>query len=202
MYKRPMKALILVSLALFITSCAAMSHEVRSQAIPSMPFPALVQNADSYMGKTVILGGYILETKSIGAQTEITVLETPLSYSEEPGDMDSSQGRFVVYYNGFLDPEVYRKDRKITVGGIVEGTIVGKVDNTPYSMLNLQAREIYLWPIRAYYPYYYYYGYPYPYWFFSDFDLVVVGHGGFHHHGGFHGGPGGFHGGSGGGHGR
>ena len=207
MFARAMKALIVVLPALFLSSCTVMSSQVRSQAIPSMPFPDLVQNADKYIGKTVILGGYILETKNTGPQTEITVLETPLSSVEEPGDRDSAQGRFVVYYNGFLDPAVYERDRRITVGGVVEGTFLSKIDNTPYSMLKLQAKEIYLWPIRTYYPYYYpyyYYDYPYPYppWFFGGFDLVIKDHGGHHHgggggHGGGH--AGGSHGGGGGG---
>jgi outer membrane lipoprotein len=213
MNKRFVKLIVTTSLALFIASCGGISRQVKSEAIPPVPFPTLVQNPDNYIGKTVILAGYVLETKNVEGRSEITVLQSPLSFGDAPKQRDLSQGRFVVSYNGFLDPQVYGKDREITIAGVVEGTVAGTVGEAPYSMLKLQAREIYLWPERVYYPYYYYPYYPYPFWHSHIFIVKTIkprhGHGGFHGKpGGFHGRPGGglggsgvFHGG-GGGHGR
>jgi len=187
---RFIKLIVVASLVMFIASCGGISRQVKSEAIPPVPFPTLVQNPDRYLGKTVILGGYVLETKNVEGRSEITILQSPLSFGDVPKNQDLSQGRFVVSYNGFLDPEVYSKNREITVAGIVEGTVLGTVGEAPYSMLKLQAREIYLWPEKTYYPYYYY-DYPYPFFFYTH--LGYIHYGGFHHHGGgFHGRPVGF----------
>ena len=48
-----------------MVSCSVMSHQVRSEADPPIPFRTLIRDADKYIGHTVILGGYILETKTM-----------------------------------------------------------------------------------------------------------------------------------------
>jgi outer membrane lipoprotein len=63
----------------------------------------------------VILGGYILETKNLTDETIVEVLQAPLTFQVEPKSKDLSEGRFIVSHKGFLDPEVYNKDRKLTV---------------------------------------------------------------------------------------
>ena len=135
----------------------------------SVPFKTLLQQTDDYTGKTVILGGYILETKNLTAQTTIRVLQTPLGFGEEPKSKDKSEGRFLVLQEGFLDPEVYAKDRKITVAGKVLASNTETVGEQTLPYLEIESLEIYLWPKVEYYlwtppydPLYYLY-YPYPY---------------------------------------
>lgn len=71
----------------------------------------------------------------------------------------------MVYHAGFLDPEVYRKDRKITVAGTLLGKTVEKLENSTYTYLRIENRQLYLWPAyEVYYynyPYYDPWGYPY-----------------------------------------
>ncbi len=156
-------------LALMTVSCAVIPRQIRSESEPSVPFYQLVTEIDRYIGKTVILGGYILEVKNFADETVITVLQTPLSFGDEPKSKDYSEGRFILSHKGFLDPEVYNKDRKITVAGIVNGISVEKVEKTSYSYLKVTSRAIYLWPqvyheYRPPYDYYWYYPYGYYRW--------------------------------------
>jgi outer membrane lipoprotein len=152
-----------------------MSRQVRKESQPPVPLTILVKEADRYKGKTVILGGEILETENSKEITTITVLHIPLAFRHEPKAKDRSEGRFLVSHQGFLDPEVYAKGRRITVAGQVVGTVVKKVDHSPITCLHIQSREIYLWPeySRAVYPWYAYeydwYYYPYPYFYFFPF---------------------------------
>lgn len=169
----------------FAISCSVISQQIKEQSMPSMPFRALVQNSAEYRGKTVILGGYILETENKTDETIIKVLQTPLSFGDEPLPKEETEGRFIVSYKGFLDPEVYSKDRRITVAGTIIGLQAEEIGRCPYACLKIEGREIHIWPeyeFRDYYlfdapfyysPYYYpyrgypYYGYPpiyYPYW--------------------------------------
>ncbi len=155
-------------------SCAVISRQVRSEADPPVPFRTLLDQADQYKGRTVILGGYILETTNLASETILKVLQTPLRMGEEPESRDSSQGRFLVYCNGFLDPAVYAKDRAVTVAGRVIGSAVEKIGAKRVLYLKIENREIYLWPEYTNLPPYYYprpypwswHGYPnYPYSF-------------------------------------
>ena len=114
--------LFALSALMLPVSCTVISKPVRSEAEPPVSFKTLVAQADQFRGRTVILGGYILETRNLASETIIKVLQVPLAVGEEPGLKDSSEGRFLVYHDGFLDPEIYGKDRVITVAGEVIGS--------------------------------------------------------------------------------
>ena len=168
----PKTFFLATALLLFGTSCSVISREIRSEALPSVPFSELIQHTESYKGDTVIVGGYILETRNQAGSTLIKILQAPLMTGDEPRSRDYSQGRFVVEYQGFLDPAVYSKDRKVTVAGTVAGTVAETEGGYPYAYLKIKSREIYLWPkyeYRYYDPYYdywyfprHYFYYPYP----------------------------------------
>lgn len=154
--------LIIGGLLAWLCSCAVISRDVRRKADSSVPFETLVENTDGYIGKTVILGGYIIRAINTDKQTVISVLETPLRLGQEPGPRDKSRGRFMVTVNGFLDPEVYQKDRLVTVAGTVKGKIERKEDGHRYAYLMLDSIELYLWPqhrstdlYRCYDPWFY-----------------------------------------------
>ena len=132
--------------ALISVSCTVISDQIRSESEPPLPFNTLLQGAEQYKGRTVILGGYILETNNLESETILKVLQVPLRIGEEPGTKDRSEGRFIVYNKGFLDPEVYSKDRAITVAGRIIGATVEKIGNDQIQYLKIENRDIYLWP--------------------------------------------------------
>ncbi|UCE82070.1 MAG: Slp family lipoprotein [Deltaproteobacteria bacterium] len=158
-----------------LTSCSpAISKQLRDEAAGLVPFEELLQKSDEYKGRVVILGGYILETVNEADGTLLVILQAPLDSQNSPKSSDLSKGRYLVQTKEFLDPVVYSKDRKITVGGRVVGAKKKKLGNINYKYLVVASLEIHLWPKKAeytrpyYYPYYdpwYYpwYGYPYPY---------------------------------------
>jgi outer membrane lipoprotein len=172
---------VLISILTIIAtaSCSVISQQTRLEAEPtSVSFKTLIAEVEKYSGHTVILGGYILETRNLESETILKVLQVPFRFGEEPDTRDRSQGRFIVYYTGFLDPEVYKKDRVITVAGRVIGSGVETIGADQIQYLKIENREIYLWPdyesqppnyYPRNYPYYwdrypYYYRYPYWYW--------------------------------------
>jgi len=159
--------LLAILITVFTGSCSVISQQIRTESIPSVNFKILLQEPDKHLGDTVILGGYILETKNLTDQSIIRVLQAPLGFGEEPESRDYSEGRFIISQKGFLDPEIYTKDRKITVAGTVVGSMVEKVDDFSQPYLKIESREIYLWPEdQRYYPTPYYepWFYPYPYY--------------------------------------
>ncbi len=136
----------------FFGGCGVMSSRTMAEAEPTVPFPLLVARADGFEGRTVILGGYVLEVRNRGASTLLVVLQAPLDGGQEPLDADRSQGRFMVRHDRFLDPEVFTKGRKVTVGGIVRGLTREAIGDDLYGYLTLESREIFLWEKETYPP--------------------------------------------------
>lgn len=166
------KQLMVISLMFSLASCASViSRQVRDEALPALPMKTLIENVRDYNGKTVILGGYILQTENSPGHATIWVLQTPLDAWETPTAKDKSEGRLVVSRKGFLDPKIYRPDRLITVAGKIEGLSQGEDGLCVNTCLNLTGREIYLWPEIDDYDYFLYED-PYYYYPDSGYDSI------------------------------
>lgn len=170
--------LLLFVLVGFTGCTPAISKQLRQEAGEPVPFEALLKRADDYKGRVVILGGYIVETINEPEGSWLTVLQSPLDSLNRPESSDLSKGRFLVWSEEFLDPVVYSKERRITVGGKVIGSEERKLGSFTYPYPLVEAKEIHLWSkegeyVGPYYPYYdpwihpwyrYPYRYRYPYW--------------------------------------
>ena len=130
-----------------LSACApAMSQKVRQEADQSLSFPVLANDPDAYKGKIVILGGVIAQTTAKPGQTELEIVQKPLDSSNMPETTDKSDGRFLVITDSFLDPLIYKKDRKITVAGEVVGSEVRKLNELDYRYPVIKSQEVKLWP--------------------------------------------------------
>ena len=81
----------------------------------------------------------------------------PLDRSEQPIGDNKFGGRFLVLYQGFLDPAIYEKGKIITVAGIIKGDKALPLGDTEYHYPYLNAREIHLWVPEEMILYYQYY---------------------------------------------
>jgi outer membrane lipoprotein len=149
-----------------LAACAPISQDIRRQADASAPFSEIQKNPDKHRGEMVIWGGVIIETTNLKESTAIKVLQTALDIQQRPTDLDSSQGRFIIRVDRFLDPDIFKKGRQITVGGEITGSETQPIGEIQYTYPVVQAKELKLWeqPV-SYPPYYYdpwYWGPPYP----------------------------------------
>jgi outer membrane lipoprotein len=154
---------IILVLIGILTGCAVMPKEMTREAAPQRPFVELVQESEKFIGRTVILGGYIVSVENQQNGTKIVAVQAPLGIGQQPKAKDLSKGRLIVEHDGFLDPEVYTKDRVITVGGIMSGSSKTDQSQLPYLYIRIRAQELHLWPIVKSRPdpYWYYDCYPY-----------------------------------------
>lgn len=180
----------LICLFGLFAGCAGAPPVMQEGALPQMPLSDLIANAAGYKGQTVVVGGFVLEVENQQGRTRIVAVQVPIGAGQRLKSKDLSEGRLILIYDGFIDPEVYKKDRGITV----RGEILGGAVNDPeisYPYLRVQVQDIHLWPeedlpeqkyhpeydpfhpypwYRRYpyrrYPYFYPYYYPYlgPYW--------------------------------------
>jgi outer membrane lipoprotein len=163
------KILLFGLLLLLLSGCAyPISKELRQEAKESPTFPMILQNPTAYTGSVVIWGGSIIQTLNTNEGTSILVLETPLGYEEMPEGTRYSEGRFIARTPKYLDPEVYRPRRRITVAGEVIGREVRPLGDIQYVYPVIMIKEIHLWRKYRAYPYYWYgpgwWGWSYGYW--------------------------------------
>jgi len=172
---------ILLCLALLTLSACASQVPVLIK-LPPNPDPEFLQvkdNIDSFQNQYVRWGGKIISVKNKEDSTWIEILASPLNHYGRPGSNADYEGRFIARINGFLDPELYSKDRYFTVFGTIDTEFIKRIDEHPYSYPLVSVNEHYLWPeyhtARNQYYYPYYHGYYYPY-YNSYFGFRNYGH--------------------------
>ena len=142
---------IVILVPLMFTGCASViSTEALEQVDQRIRFEQILENPEAYEGRTVLLGGEIIEAQNLEEKTLLLVVQRPLCYRDRPCTGGDSEGRFIVSTPAFLDPAIFRTGRKITVVGSVEGKEVRPLDEIEYSYPVISERELYLWPSEEY----------------------------------------------------
>jgi outer membrane lipoprotein len=162
--------------------CAVISQDIKSQADVLITFKQVSQNPEVYKGKTVVWGGEIIETTNQkNGTTLIEVFQRPLGWKDDPKLSAASEGRFLIRSDKYLDPYIYSKGRKITVGGEILGEVIKPLGKMDYHYPLVLSKQIYLWDESNYYnvyPYPYYYDpwWAYPYWGWPSWRFYYHGH--------------------------
>lgn len=157
--------LILFFMGLLFSACTAINkpQELRGITREEITLAQVVKTPGGYRGKAVLWGGRIIRAINKKEGTLIEILQLPLDSSDRPKDVDTSGGRFLVMYPGYLDVAIYRSGREITVVGKIQGIKAMPLGEIEYRYPFIKAEKIHLWeakPQKMYleYP-------PYPYWY-------------------------------------
>jgi len=162
---------LLFFLVFILSGCAhVISKDLRTKSDSSLTLNQVRQNPETFKGKWVVWGGEIIETvNQRDGTTQIEVFQKPLGLRGEPNETVASEGRFLISVDQYLDSYIFRRGRKITVAGEIQGEKIKPLGEMDYRYPFLLSRQYYLWPEYYYrsYPYYYYdpwWGYPYWGW--------------------------------------
>ncbi len=99
---------------------------------------------------TVRWGGTIASVNNTGDDaTELQIVSRPLDRRGRPRHVDVSEGRFVARIDGFLDPEIVRAGRDITVTGEVEGMRDGRIGESGYRFPVVRVDDYRYWQPAA-----------------------------------------------------
>jgi outer membrane lipoprotein len=145
-------------LVLLVAGCGpVISQNVLKDVDRDLPFQEIQRDPDNFKGKTILLGGRIIETAPLPDKTRMMVLQSPLDFRNKPFADSGSEGRFIVEAAGFLDPAVYAPGRQVTVAGIIDGKEVLPLGEINYTYPIVVSRELYLWPFddAFYFPQFY-----------------------------------------------
>jgi outer membrane lipoprotein len=170
MAMKRLQVLLLLAFSLILFSCApVLNREYMREGSREVSFQLLRESPDPYKGRLFIFGGVIVRTKVTAAGSQIEAMHVPVDSSGYFKETGSSEGRFIAVLPGdgtLLDPEVYRRGRRVTLAGEFVELRKGRIDEIEYVYPVFEIKQIYLWPRER--PYYYYYDdpwfYPYYYW--------------------------------------
>jgi outer membrane lipoprotein len=177
---RRLTIIVLLFVVLPVFSCApVLSPDIMKKATTDFSLQELKKTPDAYRGTLYVFGGVIVSTKGTPDGSLIEGIFVPVNSRGYLRDYSSSRGRFLALFpreSGFLDPEVFSRNRDVTIAGEFAGLREGKIDDMVYEYPFFVIREIYLWREETYYSYpYSYYPYypryydPYPYWWDSPY---------------------------------
>ncbi|MZG54637.1 MAG: starvation-inducible protein [Nitrospinae bacterium] len=155
-----MRPFLIFLLLIGMIGCAhPVSRELRQDIDETLTFDRLLETPEEYIGKRVMFGGAIVETRALPEGTEIEVVQKKIDFTGYPEAGDESGGRFIFFNKGFLEPEIYSKGRGVTGVGKLTGTRMGKVGERPYEFPVIEVEELKLLDDIERNPYFY----P-PYW--------------------------------------
>ncbi len=172
---------ICLLLVLFLPGCAhVISKDLRAKADTSLTLSQVRKDPEAFKGKMVLWGGEIIETLNLrDATTQIEVFQKPLGWRGEPRATLSSEGRFLILADQYIDPYIFRSGRKVTVMGEIIGSKTKPLGEMEYRYPLLANKQIHLWPeyVYSYDPY------PYPlydpWWYYGPRWYWGIG---FHYH--------------------
>jgi outer membrane lipoprotein len=111
----------------------------------NVSFLELRKEPEKFKGTWVMLGGMIIASKYSKEGTLIEILQRPLETDGRPLQTDSTEGRFLVQSDTFLDSAVYHEGRLITVVAEVIGRKELPLDDVMYPYPFLMMKDLHLW---------------------------------------------------------
>ena len=107
---------------------------MRQQIDTTLSLTQLRTTPEAYKDSIVMLGGDILSTRNLTEGTLFEVLQKTLDTTDRPLGTDRTEGLFMAFCEGSLDPAVYSKGRQVTLAGRVLGArtdTVGEITAAP-----------------------------------------------------------------------
>lgn len=157
--------ILIVFILLILMACAhPISKGMRATLDPGVSISGLFVSPDNYVGKRVMLGGVIVETRNFTEKSEIEVVQKAVDSSGRVSGSDATLGRFIFRKRGYLESEIYSKGREIIGAGKVVGSQLGKIGDREYQFPVVEVEELHLKEVYPKSPYYYdpYYPFYYP----------------------------------------
>lgn len=129
---------------LILAGCTSVKFQGTEQAIQITP--RLAAEAGDTLSGTVVWGGRIVAIQNLENGTEFQVLAVPLNGKNVPQTGEVSIGRFIAFYDGFLEPEDYAPGRFVSLAGQLDGTVEGSVGEAPVRFALVRTAQVHLWP--------------------------------------------------------
>jgi outer membrane lipoprotein len=132
-----------------LSSCASrMPKKIQGAFDNTLNAAQVHTQPNKFLSQQVRWGGKILNIENRQNTSRLTIVAFPLNSYGRPKNSDQSHGRFIAVVDKFLEPELYSKDREVTVTGILQKSETLKVGEFSYSHPVVQVNSHHLWVIK------------------------------------------------------
>lgn len=145
--KRVVRGAVAALVAVALSGCVTVPDAIKGTSPTPQQDLARVMNAPQlYVGQEARFGGKVIDVKNEQGKTRLEIAAVPLDSAARPVLGEPSRGRIYADVSGFLDPVDFR-GQLVTVVGPITGTADGKVGDTPYKYMVMQANGYKRWRI-------------------------------------------------------
>lgn len=135
----------LVAAALVLAGCTTIPDAIQGTTqTPHSRLTSIAMMPQDFVGQEARLGGRVVDVLNEHDRTRLVIASLPLDRWARPQLDNISEGRFVAYVNGFLEPLDFR-GRLVTVVGPIAGTEKGRVGIRPYQFVVINAKGYQRW---------------------------------------------------------
>lgn len=144
----------LLSVALLFTSLAGCAsgpikfeEPAESLTVPKIRQAIASQEESPWElnGERVLWGGTVLSVTNLPEATQIEVIAYPLDRRQRPMTGRDAQGRFVAYFEGFVEPLNFPNGRAVTLSGTIIDPVSGSVGAASYEYPAIEVIDSHLW---------------------------------------------------------
>ncbi|AVY98678.1 Slp family lipoprotein [Enterobacter sp. RHB15-C17] len=133
------------AIAVALSGCVTVPDAIKgSSPTPQQDLVRVMNAPELYVGQEARFGGKVVDIQNQQGKTRLEIATVPLDSGARPVLGEPSRGRIYADVNGFLDPVDFR-GQLVTVVGPITGTVQGKIGNTPYKFMTLQATGYKRW---------------------------------------------------------
>lgn len=130
-----------------LSGCVSVPDAIKgSSPTPQQDLVRVMASPQLYVGQEARFGGKVINVLNEQGKTRLEIATMPLDDGARPILGEASRGRIYADVNGFLDPVDFR-NQLVTVVGPITGTTQGKVGQTAYTFMVMQASGYKRWRV-------------------------------------------------------
>lgn len=145
-----MLRLLTLAAAISLAGCASNPPPLNTEGVNSLVIPMTVsRQPEQHRSSVVQWGGQIVAIENAAQTTQLQVLSYPLQRNGRPKLSSEPTGRFVLIYQGFLEPQDFRPGKLVTAVGRIGDAASETIGEAVLVLPTLDAEELRLWRKRG-----------------------------------------------------
>ncbi|WP_319536487.1 Slp family lipoprotein [uncultured Vibrio sp.] len=131
-----------------LSACSSLPEELNATTEQVLTDYKTFAESEGVASQDVRLGGIIAKVDNLKDKTRVEIVNLPISESGKPDISQDPEGRFAVYFDGYVEPVAFSQGRLVTVVGKSAGEEAGKIGEHEYIFPLIKGQGYRLWTIE------------------------------------------------------
>ena len=111
-------------------------------------FTELQTNPEAYQGQEIVLGGEVITVRQYDDTTQMEIMQLPLGPGQEPQPNQAlTQGRFLAFQKGGLNPATVLPHTRVTIFGQIVGSAVADPEHATIAYPVIAVKSLTIWQV-------------------------------------------------------